>query len=254
MIDLHSVILGEGKPFLILHGFLGMSDNWKTLGNQFSKAGYEVHLLDQRNHGRSPHTREMNYDVLAQDIADYCTSKDLKDILLLGHSMGGKVAMQMAGEYPDLVEKLIVVDISPGYYSPHHQQILEGLTALDKEIITSRGDAEDFLSKFVQDEGTRLFLLKNLYWKTKEKLALRLNLPVLKEKVEEVGRALPAGIKFNKETLFIKGGRSPYIKKEDEPLISLHFPNAKITEIPGAGHWLHAEKIKEFYDEVMRFV
>ena len=254
MIELHATVLGEGQPFLILHGFLGMSDNWKTLGNKFAEAGYQVHLLDQRNHGRSPHTPEMNYEVLATDIYDYCQTHNLKNIILLGHSMGGKAAMLAAGKYPDLIDKLIVVDISPKYYAPHHDQIMAGLTALENQNLTSRKDAEEFLAKFVEDAGTRMFLLKNLYWKTKEKLALRLNLKVLKETIEEVGTALPAEIKFEKPTLFVKGEKSNYITKEDEPLILSHFPNARIQEIPNAGHWVHAEKMKDFYDNVMHFL
>jgi len=254
MIKLHSTILGEGQPFIILHGFLGMSDNWKTLGNKFAESGYQVHLLDQRNHGRSPHTPEMNYEVLAKDIFDYCQIHKLKNIILLGHSMGGKAAMLAAGKYPDLIDKLIVVDISPKYYAPHHQQIMEGLTALENQNLTSRGDAEEFLSKFVKDQGTRMFLLKNLYWETREKLSLRLNLKVLKETIEEVGTELPAGFKFMKPTLFIKGGNSNYITKEDEPLIARHFPNSKIQIVPNAGHWVHAEKTKDFYDIVQGFL
>lgn len=254
MIDLHSSIIGKGKPFLFLHGFLGMGDNWKTLGNQFAEEGYEVHLLDLRNHGRSPHVDEMNYHSMAQDVIAYCEKKELEDIILLGHSMGGKVAMQVAGEAPYLIEKLIVVDISPRYYSPHHQQILDGLTAIDEASLTSRGDAEDFLAKFIKEKGIRLFLLKNLYWKTKEKLALRLNLEVLKENVEEVGKALASGVKYEKDTLFIKGERSNYITADDEPLIHLHFPKARIEEIPGAGHWVHAEKQKEFFNTVKQYL
>jgi len=254
MIKLHSTILGEGQPFIILHGFLGMSDNWKTLGNKFAESGYQVHLLDQRNHGRSPHTPEMNYEVLAMDIFDYCQIHKLKNIILLGHSMGGKAAMLAAGKYPDLIDKLIVVDISPKYYAPHHQQIMDGLTALENQNLTSRGEAEEFLSKFVEDKGTRMFLLKNLYWETQEKLSLRPNLKVLKETIEEVGAELPAGFKFVKPTLFIKGGKSNYITKEDEPLIERHFPNAEIQIIPNAGHWVHAEKTKDFYDNVQGFL
>jgi pimeloyl-ACP methyl ester carboxylesterase len=254
MIKLHSTVLGEGQPFIILHGFLGMSDNWKTLGNKFAEAGFQVHLLDLRNHGRSPHTPEMNYEVMAKDIFDYCETHKLKNTILLGHSMGGKVAMLAAGKYPDLIDKLIVVDISPKYYAPHHQQIMEGLTALEKQNLTSRGDAGEFLSKFVEDQGTRLFLLKNLYWETKEKLSVRLNLKVLKETIEEVGAALPPRFKFEKPTLFIKGGNSNYITKEDEPLIIQYFPNAEIKIVPNAGHWVHAEKTKDFYDNVKSFV
>lgn len=254
MINLHSTVLGEGKPLLILHGFLGMGDNWKTLGNKFAEAGFQVHLLDLRNHGRSPHSNEMSYEVMAQDINEYCTRNSLKNILLLGHSMGGKVAMQAAGGFPDLIEKLIIVDISPKYYAPHHQQIMEGLATLEKAQLSSRTDAEELLKQFIKDDGTRLFLLKNLYWKTKGELALRLNLEVLKDNIEEVGKALPSKTHFENPTLFIKGEKSGYITKDDEKSILHHFPTAEIVSIPGAGHWVHAEKMSEFYAEVMRFI
>ncbi|RKS55980.1 pimeloyl-ACP methyl ester carboxylesterase [Gillisia mitskevichiae] len=254
MIKLNATVIGEGTPFLILHGFLGMSDNWKTLGSKFADKGFQVHLLDQRNHGRSPHTSEMNYQAMSQDIKDYCEENDLTNIILLGHSMGGKVAMQVAGDFPDLLQKLLIVDIAPKYYAPHHHEILEGLKALDNEVIKSRGDAEDFLANFIPDKGTRLFLLKNLYWKTKEKLSLRLNLDVLSESGEEIGLALPDNIIFIKPTLFIRGGKSGYISKEDEPLIYRHFPNARIQTIEGAGHWVHAEKISEFFKIVVDFI
>lgn len=167
--------------------------------------------------------------------------------------MGGKVGMHVAGDYPSLVEKLVVVDIAPKYYSPHHQQILDGLTALEEEHLTSRRDAEEFLSQYIRDEGTRLFLLKNLYWKNKE-LALRLNLKVLKEKYDEVGAPLRTGMKFEKDTLFIKGEKSNYITTEDTALIELHFPQASIIQIDGAGHWVHAEKSDAFFQTVMDFL
>lgn len=254
MIELHTTVLGEGKPLIILHGFLGMGDNWKTLGNKFAENGYEVHLLDQRNHGRSPHIDEMNYPAMAKDVQQYCENKNLENIILLGHSMGGKAAMYAAGNYPTLPEKLIVVDISPKYYSPHHQQILDGLSALEKGAFSSRGDAEEFLSKYIEEEGTRLFLLKNLYRKDGKTLSLRLNLEVLTENVDAVGAPLPSGLQYDKPTLFIKGERSQYIVEEDKPLIYLHFPNAQIKVIPGAGHWVHAEKMNEFYEEVVSFL
>ena len=254
MIKLHSVILGEGTPFIILHGFLGMSDNWKTLGNKIAGAGFQVHLLDQRNHGRSPHTSEMTYGALANDVYNYCKEHKLENSILMGHSMGGKAAMYAAAEYPELFQKLIVVDIAPKYYPPHHQKIMEGLVALDKEKFTSRGDAEDFLKKFIPDTGTRLFLLKNLYWKTKEKLALRLNLEVLKDSMPQVGEPLPSGFRFEKPVLFIKGEKSDYIQEKDENLISTHFPEYKIIIIPDAGHWVHAENMKIFYEKLMLFV
>ncbi len=251
---LHSQILGKGKPFVILHGFLGMSDNWKTLGNRWAEDGYEVHLLDQRNHGRSFHSDEFSYKVMAEDLKNYCEEHNLKEIILLGHSMGGKVAMQFAVTYPEMVSKLIIADIGPKAYPLHHQDILKALSQLDFSKIKSRGQAEDILSEYIKDEGTRLFLLKNLYRKNKNELGLRINLPVLSEKIEEVGVALPENTVFKCDTLFLGGEKSDYIEPMDELLIKNHFPKAKIRTISKAGHWLHAENPDEFYDNVMNFL
>ncbi|WP_396602239.1 alpha/beta fold hydrolase [Algibacter sp. R77976] len=251
---LHSNILGEGKPFVILHGFLGMSDNWKTLGSQFSELGYQVHLVDQRNHGRSFHDDEFNYEVLAKDINHYCIEHDLTDIVLLGHSMGGKTAMLFAAEYPELVSKLIVADISPRFYPVHHDAILNGLSALNFNEIKSRGEADKALSSYVSEAGIRMFLLKNLYWVEKGKLGLRINLEVLKNEVGEVGESLPSYSRFEKDTLFLRGDRSEYIGVGDERIIKNHFSKAEIVTISNAGHWLHAENPKDFYEAVNNFV
>jgi len=252
--QLHANIIGEGKPFIILHGFLGMSDNWKTLGKQFAKAGFQIHLIDQRNHGRSFHSEEFNYDVLSQDLKLYCDKNNLKDIVLLGHSMGGKTAMLFATQHEDYISKLIVADISPRFYPIHHDAILEGLASLDFKTLESRGEAEDKLSNYVSDYGTRLFLLKNLYWVEKGVLGLRINLKVLAANVSEVGEALPIHSKFEGETLFLKGDKSEYIEAQDETIIKSHFSNAKIETIKNAGHWLHAENPKDFYNAVINFV
>ncbi|NRD21251.1 alpha/beta fold hydrolase [Winogradskyella eckloniae] len=251
---LHSNIIGEGKPFIILHGFLGMGDNWKTLARQFSESNYEIHLVDQRNHGRSFHSNAFDYDLLAEDLKHYCDTHNLKDIVLLGHSMGGKTAMLFASKYPELVHKLIVADISPRYYPVHHDAILEGLSSLDFTQIKTRGEADKALSSYIQDVGTRMFLLKNLYWVEKGQLGLRINLEALKENVSEVGEALPIHASFEKDTLFLRGDRSEYIPKADETIIHRHFPNSKIITITNAGHWLHAENPKEFYDAVINFI
>ncbi|MFD2822177.1 alpha/beta fold hydrolase [Lacinutrix iliipiscaria] len=252
--QLYSNIIGQGKPFIILHGFLGMSDNWKTLGNQFAENNFEVHLVDQRNHGRSFHDDLFNYEVLVEDLKAYCDAHKLDDIILLGHSMGGKTAMLFATTYPELVSKLIVADISPRFYPIHHDAILEGLSALDFEQLKSRGEADNVLSQYVSDFGTRQFLLKNLYWIEKGKLALRINLEVLKENVSEVGEALPIHAKFSEATLFLRGDKSEYIAIHDEAIIKRHFPEAKIETIANAGHWLHAENPKAFYQAVLDFV
>ncbi|NNE32648.1 MAG: alpha/beta fold hydrolase [Winogradskyella sp.] len=251
---LHSNIIGEGKPFIILHGFLGMGDNWKTLSKQFSESNFEVHLVDQRNHGRSFHSDEFDYELMAEDLKHYCTTHDLSNIILLGHSMGGKTAMRFATKYPDLVGKLLVADISPRYYPVHHDAILEGLSSLDFSKIKKRAEADIALSKSVAEMGTRLFLLKNLYWVNKGELGLRINLPVLKEKVSEVGEALPSHATFEKETLFLRGDKSEYIGESDEFIIKRHFPNSQLVTISNAGHWLHAENPKAFYSAVINFI
>ncbi|OUR92586.1 alpha/beta hydrolase [Flavobacteriales bacterium 34_180_T64] len=251
--QIHSNILGHGKPLVILHGFLGMSDNWKTLGKKFSNEGLEVHLVDQRNHGRSFHDSNFDYEVLVEDLKQYFEFHHLSEAIVLGHSMGGKTAMLFATIYPELVSKLIVADISPRFYPIHHDAILEGLSSLDFTSLKSRGEADNVLSRYVPDHGTRLFLLKNLFWVEKGVLGLRVNLPILKEHVSEVGEALPIHSRFNKATLFLRGDRSEYIASSDETLIKQHFPSAEIETISNAGHWLHAENPSEFFKAVINF-
>ena len=251
---LHSNIIGEGNPFIILHGFLGMGDNWKTLAKRFSEQGYQVHLVDQRNHGRSFHCDTFSYEVMVEDLKKYCDINKLDDIVLLGHSMGGKTAMQFAAANPEIVSKLIVADISPKFYPLHHQEILKALSALDFSIVKTRKVADEVLSKYIQNKGIRLFLAKNLFWKFQNELALRINLPVLIDNIEEVGKALDEDCLFEGDTLFLDGENSNYIEDSDEVLIHKHFPKAKIKTISKAGHWLHAENPTDFYNKVINFI
>lgn len=251
---LYSKIEGQGKPLLILHGFLGMSDNWKSIGSKFAENGYEVHLLDLRNHGRSLHSEDFNYKVMANDVLEYCQSHQLETIDLIGHSMGGKVAMLFATMYPNLVNKLIVADIGPKHYAPHHQVILAGLNAVDFSTKPDRTAVEEMLLPYISDFGTRQFLMKSLYWKTPGQLAFRFNLDVFNQKIEEVGVALPLENHFDKPTLFIRGGKSNYILDTDLPQIKNQFPNYTLKTIPGVGHWLHAEKPEVFFQESFEFL
>jgi pimeloyl-ACP methyl ester carboxylesterase len=251
---LHSRIEGEGKPMVIIHGFLGMSDNWKTLGTQFANEGYQVHALDLRNHGKSFHTDDFSYDVMVADVMQYCVHHQLKDIIIVGHSMGGKVAMLLATTNPELVSKLIVADIGPKYYAPHHQTILAALNAVDFSKKPSRAEVEEIVSGYIKDFGTRQFLLKNLYWETSEQLAFRFNLKVFNEKIKTVGTALPFENTFSKDTLFLRGDKSDYILDSDFETIYHHFPSASIKTIKNAGHWLHAENPKDFLSTVLDFI
>lgn len=251
---LYSKTEGSGKPFVILHGFLGMSDNWKTLGTQYSENGFEVHMLDLRNHGRSIQSEEFNYQLMVNDVVEYCEEKNLSSIYLLGHSMGGKVAMFTATQFPDLVEKLIVADIGVKYYKPHHDEILNGLSAVDFSKKPSRSDVEEILTPFIPDFGTRQFLMKSLYWKEKDQLAFRFNLNAFVANKDVIGDALSEDAVFTKPTLFLKGANSNYILDSDLAEIKHHFPKAELEIISNAGHWLHAENAKDFYDKTMQFL
>ncbi|WP_372794798.1 alpha/beta fold hydrolase [Lutibacter sp.] len=250
---LHSTILGSGQPLLILHGYFGMSDNWKSLGVQFAEK-FEVHLIDQRNHGRSFHSNEFDYELLVEDLYNYIQHFNLKNVILLGHSMGGKVAMQFAVTYPEFIDKLIVADISPKYYKPHHESILAALNSINFSLHNTRKKVEEALRIYIKEEGILQFLLKNVYWESKGKLAYRFNLQSLTENNVEVGEALPSFTHFDGETLFLRGENSQYITKDDIPLISAHFSNSKIVTVKNAGHWLHAENPTQFYSEVVRFL
>lgn len=251
---LYSKIEGEGKPLLILHGFLGMSDNWKSLGTQFATQGFQVHMLDLRNHGRSFHSTEFNYTVMVEDVLDYCKANNLETINIIGHSMGGKIAMLFAVTYPEKVEKLIIADIGTKYYRPHHQEILAGLNAIDFSIKPDRNEVDEILKTYVPDFGTRQFLMKSLYWQEPGQLAFRFNLAVFNNTIEEIGKALPIEAKFSKPTLFIRGGNSSYIRDKDFEGIKAHFPNAIIETIPNVGHWLHAENPKDFFEKSTEFL
>nr|WP_315157906.1 alpha/beta fold hydrolase [uncultured Flavobacterium sp.] len=251
---LHSKIEGSGQPLLIIHGFLGMSDNWKTLGTQFVDQGYQVHLLDLRNHGRSFHSDDFSYELMVQDVYEYCKENSLTNIDIIGHSMGGKVAMLLATTYPDLIHKLIVADIGPKYYAPHHQDILAGLNAVDFTQKPSRNEVDALLTNHIPDFGTRQFLLKSLYWQEPGQLAFRFNLSVFNQKIDQIGKPLPENAVFLESTLFIRGGNSNYILDQDRVAIQQHFPKATLETIPNVGHWLHAENPALFYQFCIDFL
>ncbi len=230
-----------------------MGDNWKSLANKF-KENHEVHLIDQRNHGRSFHSDDFSYELMVADLYNYINHHQLKKVNLIGHSMGGKTVMLFATTHSELVNKLIVADISPRYYSPHHQFILKALNEVDFSNIMRRSEVDAILKEYIDEMGIRQFLLKNVYWKSKKELAFRFNLESLTDNTEEVGEPLPSFTMFEKDTLFLKGANSGYISQNDEALIEAHFPKATIKTVKNAGHWLHAENSSDFYDYVMTFI
>jgi pimeloyl-ACP methyl ester carboxylesterase len=250
---LHSQILGEGKPLLILHGFMGMGDNWKSLANSFATL-FEVHLIDQRNHGRSFHSDDFSYELMVEDLVYYMDQHGLDKAHMLGHSMGGKTVMLMAIEHPERVDHLIVADIAPKFYPPHHQYILEALNAVDFSSVSSRNEIDEILQRYIPEPGIRQFLLKNVYRKNRDELAYRFNLHSLEENIDEIGVELPPHAMAETPTLFLRGVNSGYITERDRPLIKAHFPMSEIVDIADAGHWLHAENPDDFYKSVVRFL
>lgn len=245
---------GQGQPLIILHGLFGQNDNWGTLGRQFAEQGFEVYLVDLRNHGLSPHSDVWNYQVMSDDILELINDNNLQHVILMGHSMGGKVAMQFAIQHPELLDKLIVVDIAPKYYPPHNLDVLNALNAVDFSIVKSRKEVESILSETLSDFGTKQFLLKNIYWKEDTELDWRFNLKVITPLIENVGEATPNDTPSSTPTLFIRGEKSNYILDEDLNLIHDIFPNSQLETIAGAPHWVHAEKPKEFFECVMGFI
>ena len=250
---------GEGQPLIILHGLFGQSDNWNTLAKQFSENGLEVYTVDQRNHGLSPHSDEWNYKVMSEDILELIEDNNLKNVILLGHSMGGKTAMQFAINHPKCLDKLIVVDIAPKLYPIHHQGVLQALREVDFNLLKTRKEVEAVLSKYISDFGTKQFLLKNIFWLDDTEMAWRFNLKVITEQIENVGQnvehigdAMPTDVVCDVSTLFIRGENSNYVLDEDIDLIQEIFSNSIVETISGAGHWVHAEKPKEFFESVMK--
>lgn len=236
----------------ILHGLLGTLDNWITLGRQFSE-NFTVYLVDLRNHGLSPHSEEFTYDAMMQDVLELFEAEGIKKPILLGHSMGGKVAMNLALNSPESIEKLIVADIDAKANHVQHEQILKGLNALPIDKISSRKDADDELAKYVDEFGIRQFLLKNLD-RTSDGFSWKMNLPVITRDIEKVGIEIGKGQSVDLPSLFIRGANSNYIKDEYWTALKEKFPKAELKTIENAGHWLHAEKPDEVYKIVMEFV
>jgi pimeloyl-ACP methyl ester carboxylesterase len=249
---LHYRVTGSGEVLVILHGLFGMSDNWQTMAKYYAEK-YKVVLVDMRNHGHSPHDLQMSYELMCEDIRELFEDININKAILLGHSMGGKAAMFFAQKYPHFLSKLIVADMGIKKYPPHHQLIFEALFAVDLNKIESRKEAEEILKQYITDFSVLQFLLKNLYWSDKGKLAWRFNLQVLFDNIENILIEIPAKV-CDINTLFVRGGKSNYILETDAEAIKAIFPRSVIQTIPHAGHWVHAEAPKEFYDITTEFM
>lgn len=244
---------GQGPPLVILHGVFGSGENWLTVSKQFMPH-FEVYLIDQRNHGRSPHSDSFSYDLLVRDLLDFSDAEGWNTFYLIGHSMGGKVAMKFAARYPHRLSRLVVVDIAPRYYAPHHQEVLAALRAVDLPHTKSRQEAELAMIPFLPEADTRQFLLKNLYRTEEGHFAWRINLDVLEREIPNIGEALQAGAPIEVPTLFVRGERSTYISDQDEKDIHVLFSQAKVEMVANAGHWVQAEQPQVFAELVLRFL
>lgn len=235
---------GSGEPFVIMHGIFGSSDNWLTQSKMLSQK-YRMLCLDLRNHGQSPHDDQFDYPSMVEDLREFIDEHQLKDPIVLGHSMGGKVAMNFALTYPEKLKRLIVVDIAPRAYNLEHYTILDGLKAVPIKTLSSRQEADEALAKYVPEPEVRQFLLKNLNRKPTGGFGWKLNLDAIDRNLPKIGHDLHKQGSFEKPVLFVRGSRSPYIKDSDAERIKAVFPNT-IIETLDTGHWVQAEKPNEF--------
>ncbi|MFT5858561.1 MAG: esterase [Flavobacteriaceae bacterium] len=248
---LHYRELGSGQPMMILHGLFGYSDNWQSQAVKLAEY-YRVILVDLRNHGHSDWSDDFSYELMADDIYELYKDLHLEDLILVGHSMGGKVAMRFAQKHEHSLEKLVIADMGITSYPMHHDHILAGIHSVDLPVIKARREADVAMSHHIESDGVKQFLLKNLYWIEKGKLAWRMNVDVLEREMPEILSALPKG-EVMVPTLFMRGELSNYIPDEDFAAIEEQFADVEFDTIKGAGHWLHAEAPDEFQESLLSF-
>ena len=244
---------GSGKPVIIIHGLFGMSDNWHSFARQLGESGFEVYTVDLRNHGHSFHSGEFSIASMSTDLVRLMEAENIRDPVIGGHSLGGKVAMHLALHHPELISRLIVMDIAPRFYPVHHLPVINALKAVDLVHHPSRKEAEHTLALHQLDMATRQFLLKNLYHREKQ-LAWRFNLEAIEKNIGEAGREILAEKPFTKPALFIAGEYSSYITKEDQIAIPELFPEALIRQAPRSGHWIHADNPAWLLSAMIAFI
>ena len=237
------------QPLIILHGLFGLSDNWVTFARRIAMEGFEVFVIDQRNHGRSPHSGIFNYLALTDDLFDFIDEHEIENPILLGHSMGGKVAMRFALENPDFIKKIVVVDISLKAYPPRkqHKQIIEAMHAIDLSQVKNRREIEERLTPLISELRIRQFVMKNIYRNEQNQFEWRPHLEGIENNIDDLFDGIELHKTFDKPSLFIKGGASDYIVQEDFDAIRTNFPHAEIITIADTSHWVHVEAPERFY-------
>lgn len=253
--QLHFRQYGEGQPMIIIHGLYGISDNWVNHARILAE-NYKVYIPDMRNHGQSGHSNFFNYEVMAEDITEFIEQHEIENPVIMGHSMGGKIAMKFALDNPDLVQKLIVIDMSMRQYNlrAFHSKIINAMLDIDFSKVKSRKEVDDYLAKTIEDARIRLFVMKNLYWTERKTLSWRLNLKAIIENIDAIFEGISSQQSFNKPSLFIRGQKSDYVRDEDFDLIKKQFTNSELKTIPNAGHWVQADEPELFIKELKHFL
>jgi len=252
MIKLFHRKYGQGQPLIILHGLFGSSDNWHSLAKRWGER-FTVYTLDLRNHGSSPHESEMNYSIMASDLNQFLMDQRIEGAALLGHSMGGKVAMQFASEHPDKVAALAVLDIGISKTEGKHDQILKALQHIHPEDFSSREEIQIELESFIKEAPVRQFLMKNILRKVDGSFSWKFNRDVLSETYPLLTSPLELTESYMGPTLFLRGQNSGYLEKELDPEILQYFPLAMLQSIENAGHWLHAEQPDQIFERIRDF-
>ncbi|WP_024929575.1 alpha/beta fold hydrolase [Methylophilus sp. OH31] len=247
--QLHTQTLGQGQPLVLLHGLFGSADNWGSIAKHFAQH-YQVISVDLRNHGRSPHSDSQTYPEMANDLLETFNALGLEQVHLLGHSLGGKVAMQFATQYPEKVSKLIVVDMAMRAYPDRYTQLMDHMLAVDLRQMASRNEVDNALKDSITNVRVRQFLLTNLV-KNEDELQWRINLPALKANYAKLIAAL--AVHFDQPSLFIRGERSDYVQDSDITQLQQHFPQAEFVTLP-TDHWVHAEQPQLFIQAVENFL
>lgn len=253
--QLHFREYGEGQPMIIIHGLYGISDNWVNHARILAE-NYKVYIPDMRNHGQSGHSNFFNYEVMAEDITEFIEQHEIENPVIMGHSMGGKIAMKFALDNPDLVQKLIVIDMSMRQYNlrAFHSKIINAMLDIDFSKVKSRKEVDDYLAKTIEDARIRLFVMKNLYWTERKTLSWRLNLKAIIENIDAIFEGISSQQSFNKPSFFIRGQKSDYVRDEDFDLIKKQFTNSELKTIPNAGHWVQADEPEVFMREIKKFL
>jgi esterase len=253
-ISLNHKIIGQGDPIVILHGLFGTLDNWATFGKRFEDKGYMSFLLDQRDHGRSPHTDQFDYQHLADDLYHFLEDNWIHETVLIGHSMGGKTGLKFVADHGHMISKFVCIDIGIKQYVHGHQDVFDALHAVDIDRVESRDEVQSVLMEHLHDLGTVLFLMKNLSRRKEGGFEWKMNLPLLYKDYDNILAAIDFDTPCEVETLFIRGANSRYIIDDDIPAIKASLPNSTIITIPDAGHWVHVDKPIELFDQIIAFI